>query len=301
MALIASDPVCKLARFALNAADAPALAAFYENAFGFCTTAIERLKGPAFESLMGVQGGANRITLALGREIVELYQFDRPGRPYPFGCAVSGLLFQHFAIVVPDMGRAWQRLRATGGWSPITRGIPQHLPESSGGVTAFKFRDPEGHPLELLEFPPNGTPLKWRKANGGATALGIDHSAISVADTAVSSAFYDALGFKVLSRSFNRGPEQEALDDIADVQVEVTALAPAQSSPHVELLCYCCQPCKIPAKTKGNDIAATRIVLELCDMGDESPFLPARSLLDPDAHRLIIIALDRDPRGSHDA
>lgn len=35
------------------------------------------------------------------------------------------------------------------------------LPESSGGVTAFKFRDPDGHPLELLAFPDGKVPSRW--------------------------------------------------------------------------------------------------------------------------------------------
>ena len=283
-----ANPICKLARFGLTTADAPALAMFYESAFGFHRIAVEHLGGLDFERLMGVQGGAERITLGLGQEIVELLQFDRPGQPYPAKSSASDLVFQHFAIVVADIGWAWQRLRAVGGWSAITRVAPQPLPKSSGGVTAFKFRDPEGHPLELLMFPAGNTPPKWRRANGNATSLGIDHSAFSVADTAISSAFYEGLGFQISARSFNRGPEQEALDDVPEARVEVTALTPTDSAPHIELLCYRSGPREAPVRHNSNDIAATRLVLELCNAADESRDSTPRRLLDPDAHYLTI-------------
>ncbi|MGB8684208.1 MAG: hypothetical protein WCD12_15080, partial [Candidatus Binatus sp.] len=60
-------------------------------------------------------------------------------------------------------------------------------------VTALKFRDPEGHPLELIAFPPDDTPAKWQRSST-AECLGIDHSAISVAVTERSVKFYERLG-----------------------------------------------------------------------------------------------------------
>jgi hypothetical protein len=44
------------------------------------------------------------------------------------------------------------------------------------GVVTFKFRDPEGHPLELLEFPPGNMPAAWRRRQGVGPCLGNDHS-----------------------------------------------------------------------------------------------------------------------------
>jgi catechol 2,3-dioxygenase-like lactoylglutathione lyase family enzyme len=143
----------RLARFGLTTGDAESAAKFYEAAFGCRRIATDRLGGPEFERLMGATGGADRITLNLGREIIELVQFDLPGEPYPHASSSSDLLFLHFAIVVADMMRAVQRLSTIAGWTPISTGDPQHLPASSGGLIAFKFRDPEGHPLELLAFP----------------------------------------------------------------------------------------------------------------------------------------------------
>lgn len=280
--------ICKLARFGLTTANAAVLANFYESALGFERIRAEHLGGTEFENLMRVRGGADAIILGLGEEIVELLQFEFPGHPYPAGSSASDLLFQHFAIVVSDMEQAWQRLRAAGGWSAITRDAPQLLPKTAGGVSAFKFRDPDGHPLELLAFPTGNAPSKWRKVDGNAIFLGIDHSALSVADTVRSSAFYEHFGFKVSAHSFNHGKEQDALDGIPEVQVEVTALASADSNPHIEILCYRSTGKGRPLAYNSNDIAATRLILEHSGSGAESRKSAPSGLLDPDGHHLII-------------
>ena len=176
---MSADPprIARLVRFSLTTADAKSAAQFYETAFGCRRIATDRLCGLEFDELTGVTGGADRITLSLGREIIELMQFDFPGEPYPRESSSSDLVFQHFAIVVADMKQAFQRLSTIGGWTPISTAGPQHLPVSSGGVTAFKFRDPEGHPLELLAFPEGGN-LSWPAVSADEICLGIDHSAI---------------------------------------------------------------------------------------------------------------------------
>ena len=81
--------------------------------------------------------------------------------------------------VTSDAARAWERARDCGA-RLISRGGPVTLPPSAGEITAVKFRDPEGHPLELIEFP-NGSSAVW----SGEGMLGIDHSAIGVADVDV--------------------------------------------------------------------------------------------------------------------
>lgn len=277
---------CRLARFGLTTANANQLARFYESAFGCRLIGAEHLGGPDFEDMMNVQGGAQYIKLSLGQETVELTQFDNPGRAYPVHSAASDPIFQHFAIVVSDMTKAFQRLCAVEGWSSITKGGPQRLPDASGGVTAFKFRDPERHPLELLEFPAGNTPAKWRTENNGDVCLGIDHSAIVVADSVISCAFYENLGFRVSGRSLNRGAEQERLDDVPGVHAEVTALLPTGNGPHVELLCYHPLMHATSIAQRSNDIAATRLILEL---PKASPTSGPLSVSDPDGHHLTIV------------
>ena len=171
--------------------------------------------------------------------------------------------FQHFAIVVSDMTAAYANLQAFRNWTAISADGPQILPPSSGGVTAFKFRDPEGHPLELLAFAPGATPAHWAFQSGNL-CLGIDHSAISVADTDRSVAFYSRLGLARTASSLNVGPEQEKLDDLVGAVVEVTALAPPiQTVPHVELLCYRRNFDRRKVSTNRNDVAATQLVFEV--------------------------------------
>ena len=137
--------------------------------------------------------------------------------------------FQHFAIVVPDIAAAWARLSAAGPVHPIGRGGPQALPAASGGATAVKFRDPDGHPVEWLAF-----------AGGNGPPAGIDHSAITVADADASIAFYAThMGLRCTARQVNHGPEQARLDGMTEpVVVDVVALKPAGGSPHLELLGY---------------------------------------------------------------
>lgn len=281
--------VRKLARFGLTATDADRLAAFYEHALGFRRLAANRLSGGDFERLMEVKGGAKHITLGLGCDVIELLEFDAPGDPYPKNVSSSDLTFQHFAIVVTNVAQAFQRLSTVSGWSAISRDGPQQLPESSGGVTAFKFRDPDGHPLELLAFPDGKTPARWKACSNIGICLGIDHSAICVSDSERSIAFYEALGLRVSARSLNQGPTQERLDAVRNPSVEVTALSPSQTPPHIELLCYRSVARGNAIALRNNDIAATRLVLE----ADWQPphgenAVPRRGVIDPDGHHLVM-------------
>ena len=125
------------------------------------------------------QARGRRSLLRLGRERIELLEFtDSAGRPYPPDSTSTDLWFQHMAIVVNDMTDAYQRVMANRRFRPISRNGPVRLPDSSGGVTAFKFRDHDGHPLELLAFPEGRVPGAWRTANGTGSFLGVDHTAI---------------------------------------------------------------------------------------------------------------------------
>ncbi|MEH3147945.1 MAG: VOC family protein [Methylobacterium frigidaeris] len=230
----------RLARLRLVCADPDRLARFYEQALGFS-------RGEEAD-------GGTRVSL--GGLPVDL--LGGAARPCPAEVPGWSPLFQHVAVVVSDMAAAYAHLRAVPGWTPISQAGPEHLPERSGGVGAFKFRDPEGHPLELLAFPAGRAPAAWRRPG---LHLGIDHSAISVADSARSVAFYDRLGLRVTARALNRGPEQARLDAVADPQVEVTALEPASGGPpHVELLCYRGRFDRAGPGSSLDDGAATRLV-----------------------------------------
>ena len=99
-------------------------------------------------------GARTALIGGLGRERIELLEFtDMAGRPYPLDSTSTDLWFQHMAIVVNDMTHAHQQVMANPHFRPISREGPVDLPDSPGGVTAFKFRDHDGHPLEPLAFP----------------------------------------------------------------------------------------------------------------------------------------------------
>jgi len=276
----------RIAGFGLTSADAARLTEFYVTAFGARFVSMQHLTETRFE-WVGVRGGALRHTLALGGEMVQILQFDTPGRPYPDPLLPEDTSFQHFAVVVKDMDLALSRLQRARGWRPISIGGPQHLPQRSGGVTAFKFRDPDGHPLELLAFPENTAPPRWQQISGDGIFLGIDHSAICVRDTAISIDFYQTLGFACTHRTFNHGAAQANLDGIQNPQVEVTAMSLDVSTPHLELLCYLSDVHPPRHRWSSNDLAATRIMMatsgEAYDLGAAQ-----RLVIDPDGHHLLL-------------
>ncbi len=150
-------------------------------------------------------------------------------------------------------------------------------------MTAWKFRDPDGHPLELSLIPGSD----WlRDAAPGAVFLGVDHTAVAVADLAASQRVVRSAGFRETGRSTNTGPEQDRLDGLDGVVVDIVALAPPGAGPHLELLAY---RSPLPAEAQpvaDGDIAATRILLA----GQ-----PAAAARDPDGHRLALTDAGQPP------
>lgn len=272
--------------FRLVTADLPRLRMFYQDILGCVRDGPEQAISGQEMSLLGLPGAGRRQTLRLGEQTVALEQFGQPGRPYPAEGNAASLWFQHLAIVVADMAPAYQRVRYAAA---ISQGGPQHLPASSGGVHAYKFRDPDGHPLELLRFSDHARPKAWegKSAAAGQIGLGIDHSAISVADADASVAFYGALGLAAGTRTLNHGPEQQSLDCLRDVEVTVAPMQPSAGTPHLELLGYDIARGASGPVSRANDIAATRIV-----------WRGARAALlrDPDGHLQQIATPEEDPQ-----
>jgi catechol 2,3-dioxygenase-like lactoylglutathione lyase family enzyme len=197
------------------------------------------------------------VGLRLGDERLELVEFVAPrGRPAPADARSNDRWFQHVAIVVRDMDAAYAKLRAARVEHASTG--PQRLPDwnpDAGGIEAFYFKDPDGHPLELIRFPPGKGDPRWHRP-GDALFLGIDHTAIVVADTEASLRFYhDVLGLRVAGESENHGTEQEHLNNVFGARLRITALR-AGSGPGIELLEYLAprdgRP--YPADAKASDL-----------------------------------------------
>jgi catechol 2,3-dioxygenase-like lactoylglutathione lyase family enzyme len=177
--------------------------------------------------------------LSLGEESIDLVEYLAPqGRAIPADSRGNDRWFQHIAIVVSDMDAAYARLRAHRVRHASSG--PQRLPEwnpNAGGISAFYFKDPDGHTLEVIHFPAGKGDARWQ-GRSDALFLGIDHTAIVVADTERSIGFYgDALGLRVAGASENYGTEQEHLNAVFGARVRITALR-GDRGPGVELLEY---------------------------------------------------------------
>ncbi|MBE9009938.1 VOC family protein [Pseudanabaenaceae cyanobacterium LEGE 13415] len=231
-----SNPVQRLSAIALTVSNVDRSQAFYRNALGF-----ELVSDSTVEAENSIANSKIRIaTLRLGDEQIKLMQYlNLEGKPIPKDSQSNDLWFQHMAIVVRDFDRAYDHLKQFA-FEPIST-APQTIPQdnsASAGVRAFKFKDPDRHNLELIWFPPDKGQSKWHR-NTDQLFLGIDHTAIAVADTEQSLHFYrDRLGMQVKEGSLNQGETQARLDGLPEAKVQVTDLRPAQGGLGIELLDY---------------------------------------------------------------
>ncbi len=213
---------------------------FYSKVLTFDKISDTEVTGDNYEHLEGVFGLRTRIVrMRLGNEFIVLTEYLAPrGRPIPVDSRSNDRWFQHIAIIVCDMDKAYRLLRqnkvehASSG--------PQRLPgwnKNAGGIWAFYFKDPDGHPVEVLQFPADKGPEKWHRSTD-QLFLGIDHTAIVVADTDASLRFYrDLLGMRVAGESENYGTEQEHLNNVFGARLRITPLR-SSGGPGIELLEY---------------------------------------------------------------
>jgi catechol 2,3-dioxygenase-like lactoylglutathione lyase family enzyme len=307
---VSTAPAAVIDRIALVVSDLDRAEADYVTSLG-CTLEQRGDIEPALtRTLCVLPARGRRACLRLGRQRLELLEFtDSAGRPYPPNSSSSDLWFQHIAIIVSDMADAHQRVSLNPGFRPISRNGPVRLPKNSGGVTAFKFRDRDGHPLELLEFPGDDVPEEWQTESTAGSFLGTDHTAIAISDTVKSTNFFTSVfGFRVGARTENRGPEQDDLDDVGNVHVSITRMGPDLPAPRLELLNYRVGSRRpIPPDTASNDIVATHCVLRVASLeataaalmrwgtpladGDRMMLhrsIPAALISGPDGHRFLI-------------
>ncbi len=313
---------------ALTVADLDHSVAFYEGALGFREVATGVIADDETDALTGLSSTRIRhATLQLNDERIELQQYlSAPGRPLPVDSRSNDLWFQHFAIVVRDMDAAYAQLSRYS--VQAISSAPQTIPASNpaaAGIRAYKFRDPDGHPLELLQFPLGKGNPKWQRP-GTDLFLGIDHSAITVASTRVSLRFWvDLLGLSVAGGSLNTGPAQAQLDGTPGAVVRITGLrAPHPGGLGLEFLQYLSPEDGRAnlAAARPNDIAHVHVVLEVDDLGglvDELSragvaFIsrqPARAhgmppasgvmVKDPDGHAVLLVRREIHPMAGDSA
>lgn len=220
---------------------------FYNSVFGFEKVSETGASGEAFEHLTGVFGvNAHIVRMRLDGETIELTEYLTPqGRPIPVDSRSNDLWFQHIAIIVSDMDKAYAMLREKMRMYNIRYAStePQRLPDwnkNAGGIKAFYFKDFDGHVLEILEFPEGKGQQKWHDlAKSGKIFLGIDHTAIVVSDSEKSVNFYqNGLGLSVAGTSDNYGTEQEHLNNVFGAKLHITGLRTKEPGIAVEFLEY---------------------------------------------------------------
>ena len=242
---------------------------FFSRVLTFEKVADVEVAGSDYEHLQGVFGARIRVVrLQLGREQIELHEYLAPkGRPIAPDARSNDKAFQHVAIIVSDMAKAYARLREFKVAHASTG--PQKLPEylKAAGIEAFYFKDPDGHALEVLSFPADKGEARWQAKD--KLFLGIDHTAVVVSDTERSLRFYrDLLGLQVAGEGENYGPEQEHLNNVFGARLRITTLRAAQG-PRVEFLEYLAprdgRPA--PADIKANDLFHWQTVLAAREAG----------------------------------
>ncbi|BFU95643.1 MAG: hypothetical protein NTNFB02_23650 [Nitrospira sp.] len=313
-ALAAAEPpviVQAVASIGFTVSDMERSVAFYRDVLTFEPVSDVEVDGPEYDQLYGIFGVRARVVrMQLGKQQIELTQFISPPdlRQIPMPSYSHDLWFQHFAIVVRDMEAAWSELRRhyVRQISPRPQTIPNSNPPAAG-IKAIKFRDPDGHNLELLWFPDGkGNPI-WKNP-GSNLFLGIDHTAMTVRSTESSAKFYrDLLGMTVAEGTINMGTTQQYLDSLPGARTRVTGLGSKLGQPGLEFLEYELPAAgrPFPTDSRPTDLWHWQTTLVVSDveaaavtLRDMAPFVSIGVVTVPDkslgfAKRLLI----RDPDG----
>ncbi len=243
---------------------------FYTSVLSFEKISDDEFSGADYEKLENVFGLHIRVVrMKLGDEIIELTDYlTSGGLPVPVDAQSNDLSFQHIAIVVSDMDKAYQQLRKYNVEHVST--APQTLPltnKAAAGIKAFYFHDPDKHNLELIFFPEGKGNPKWQ-VDKSKLFLGIDHTAIGVLSTERSLNFYrNILGLELKGESFNFGTEQEHLNNVEGASLHISGLR-ASDGPGLEFLEYL-KPgpgLAYPSSAKSHDIIVWQTTLTVKDL-----------------------------------
>ena len=110
---LALSQVTKVEAIGITVKDMNTSLKFYTEVLGFKKVADTEYNGTEFEKLQGVFGLNIRVArLQLGDEFIELTDYlTTGGRSIPEDAKSNDLFFQHIAIVVSDMEKAYQLVK----------------------------------------------------------------------------------------------------------------------------------------------------------------------------------------------
>jgi len=122
--------------------------AFYRDGLGLRVLFDLALEGEGLEAVTGVKGARGRMAGLLvpgaGKASIELLWFERPRSERPPAGRFTG--YGNVSLAVDDLDAAYAACAA--------RGLrPLQAPVAVGGVRMFFVADPDGTPIEIVEFP----------------------------------------------------------------------------------------------------------------------------------------------------
>jgi len=130
---------------------------FYGEMLGFEVVFDVELSGPSLEQVTGEPGARGRMVGGLlGGTSIELLEINSPAGP---AVAASGpaLGYTNISLSVDDLEAARAAMAAAGAHPEPRVDI--------GGVRMFFVRDPDGTPIEIIEYPNGATSSAqlWRR------------------------------------------------------------------------------------------------------------------------------------------
>ena len=125
--------------------------AFYRDGLGLRVIFDVRLDGAGLDAVTGTAGARGRmvglVVPGSGKVCIELLGFEHPKSERPPHGRFTG--YSNVSLSVDDLAAAHAACAA--------RGLAPHAPVEVGGVKMFFVVDPDGTPIELIEFPRGAT------------------------------------------------------------------------------------------------------------------------------------------------
>jgi glyoxylase I family protein len=136
-------PLQAFSHVCIGVSDIDASLAFYQNLLGFEVVFDVELEGASLETVTGTSGAKGRMIGGLiAGVMVELLGLG----DVPAGASGPHLGYTNMSFSVRDLDAAYQQAIGLGH-------RPAQAPVDIGGVRMFFVTDPDGTPIEIIEYP----------------------------------------------------------------------------------------------------------------------------------------------------